>query len=195
MGFFPTLIIRQVWGKHRSSVTSLGAPFSKSSSTQKFSLFCRSVIKSYSTLCDPWTVARQAPLSMGFPRQESWSGLPFPSPGVLPYPRTESSSHVLAGRFFFFFFYHWAIREAPEVLWTPSVKVFMEASLHRCDWLNHWPLVINSDSSSFHPRPPTLSGDGVRRGGACWKFQPSKETSLLPISSILRGCPKVRSLT
>ena len=96
---------------------------------------------------------------------------------------------------FFFFFYHWAIREAPEVLWTPSVKVFMEASLHRCDWLNHWPLVINSDSSSFHPRPPTLSGDGVRRGGACWKFQPSKETSLLPISSILRGCPKVRSLT
>ena len=32
----------------------------------------------------PRTVARQAPLSMGFPRQESWSGLPFPSPGDLP---------------------------------------------------------------------------------------------------------------
>ena len=32
----------------------------------------------------PWTVARQAPLSMGFPRQESWSGLPFTSPGILP---------------------------------------------------------------------------------------------------------------
>ena len=31
----------------------------------------------------PWTVARQAPLSMGFPRQEYWSGLPFPSPGDL----------------------------------------------------------------------------------------------------------------
>ena len=31
----------------------------------------------------PWTVAHQAPLSMGFPRQESWSGLPFPSPGDL----------------------------------------------------------------------------------------------------------------
>ena len=145
-----------MWGKHRASVTSLGAPFSKSSLTQKFSLFCRSVIKFYSTLCDPWTVACQAPLSMGFPRQESWSGLPFPSPGVLPYPRIESTSPILAGRFFFFFFYHWAIMEAPEVLWTPSIKVFMEASLHRCDWLNHWPLVINSDSSSFHPPPQSF---------------------------------------
>ena len=39
----------------------------------------------------PWTVARQAPLSMGFSRQEYWSGLPLPSPGDLPdtgiYPR------------------------------------------------------------------------------------------------------------
>ena len=34
--------------------------------------------------CDPWTVARQAPLSMGFSRQEYWSGLPFPTPGDLP---------------------------------------------------------------------------------------------------------------
>ena len=32
----------------------------------------------------PWTVARQAPLSVGFPRQEYWSGLPFPFPGDLP---------------------------------------------------------------------------------------------------------------
>ena len=35
---------------------------------------------------NPWTVARQAPLSMGFSRQEYWSGLPFPSPGDLPLP-------------------------------------------------------------------------------------------------------------
>ena len=32
----------------------------------------------------PWTIARQAPLSMGFSRQEYWSGLPFPLPGDLP---------------------------------------------------------------------------------------------------------------
>ena len=36
-----------------------------------------------------WTVARQAPLSMGFSRQEYWSGLPFPPPGDLPDPETE----------------------------------------------------------------------------------------------------------
>ena len=46
-----------------------------------------------------WTVAHQAPLLMGFPRQEHWSGLPFPSPGDLPDPGTEppsSSSPALA---------------------------------------------------------------------------------------------------
>ena len=48
----------------------------------------------------PWTVARQAPLSMGFPRQEYWSGLPFPTPGDLPDPGVEPASAALAGRFF-----------------------------------------------------------------------------------------------
>ena len=40
----------------------------------------------------PWTVAHQAPLSMGFPRKEYWSGLPFPTPGDLPDPGTEPES-------------------------------------------------------------------------------------------------------
>ena len=51
----------------------------------------------------PWTVARQAPLSMGFPRQEYWSGSPFPAPGDLPNPGIEPislESLALAGRFF-----------------------------------------------------------------------------------------------
>ena len=43
----------------------------------------------------PWTVARQAPLSMGFSRQEYWSGLPFPSPGDLPNPGIEPGSPAL----------------------------------------------------------------------------------------------------
>ena len=43
----------------------------------------------------PWTVAYQAPLSMGFSRQEYWSGLPFPSPGELPSPRIEPGSPAL----------------------------------------------------------------------------------------------------
>ena len=41
-----------------------------------------------------WTVAHQAPLSMGFPRQEFWSGLPFPPPGDLPNLGTEFTSPV-----------------------------------------------------------------------------------------------------
>ena len=36
------------------------------------------------SLVTPWTVAHQAPLSTGFPRQEYWSGLPFPPPGIFP---------------------------------------------------------------------------------------------------------------
>ena len=43
----------------------------------------------------PWTVAYQAPLSMGFSRQEHWSGLPFPSPGDLPEPGIEPGSPAL----------------------------------------------------------------------------------------------------
>ena len=40
----------------------------------------------------PWTVALQAPLTMGFSRQEYWSGLPFPSPGDLPNPGIKLGS-------------------------------------------------------------------------------------------------------
>ena len=53
-----------------------------------------------------WTVARQAPLSMEFPSQEYWSGLPFPSPGDRPNPGTKFGSPTLqavsciAGGFF-----------------------------------------------------------------------------------------------
>ena len=66
-----------------------------------YTLYCL-VAKSCQTLLWPHglTGAPQSPLSMGFPRQESWSGLPFPSPGALPDPRIELSSSALAGRFF-----------------------------------------------------------------------------------------------
>ena len=43
----------------------------------------------------PWTVAYQAPLSLGFPRQEYWSGLPFPPTGDLPDPGIEPGSPAL----------------------------------------------------------------------------------------------------
>ena len=53
------------------------------------------VAKSCLTLATPWTVACQAPLSMGFSRQEYWSGLLFPSPGNLPDPGIELRSPAL----------------------------------------------------------------------------------------------------
>ena len=53
------------------------------------------VAQSHPTLCDPWTVAHQAPLSMGFCRQEYWSGLSFSSAGDLPDPGIEPRSPTL----------------------------------------------------------------------------------------------------
>ena len=58
------------------------------------------VPKSCPTLATPWTVAHQAPLSLGFPKQEYWNGFPFPSPGVLPDPGIEAESPALGGGFF-----------------------------------------------------------------------------------------------
>ena len=53
------------------------------------------VVKSCPTLATPWTIALQAPLSMGFSRQEYWSGLSFPSPRDLPNPGIKPRSPSL----------------------------------------------------------------------------------------------------
>ena len=61
-----------------------------------------SVVKSCLTLCDSTDYNDQALPCMGFPRQEYWSGLPFPSPEDLHDPGIKPWSPALAGRFFFF---------------------------------------------------------------------------------------------
>ena len=62
---------------------------------------CCLVTKSHPTLCDPTDyIAPQVPLSVGFPRQEYWSGPPFPSQEDLPNPGIKSVSPELAGGFF-----------------------------------------------------------------------------------------------
>ena len=53
------------------------------------------VAQSCPTIGNPWPVAHQAPLAMGFSRQEYWSGSPFPSPEDLPNPGDEPRSPVL----------------------------------------------------------------------------------------------------
>ena len=76
------------------------------------SMFMRMLSCSVTQLCltlwDPRTVACQAPLTMGFPRQEYWSGLPTPSLGDLTDPGMEPVSPTLAGEFF-------TIWEAPSI--------------------------------------------------------------------------------
>ena len=64
---------------------------------------CVCVLSHVCLFATPWTVTRQTPLSMEFSRQEYWSGLPFPTPGNLPDPRTKLASLkslALAGRLF-----------------------------------------------------------------------------------------------
>ena len=76
--------------------------------------FSRSVISnSFATL---WTVVCQASLSMGFSRQEYWSGLPFPSPGDLSDPGIETRSPCIDR----WILYHWATREAQWVVLEDS---------------------------------------------------------------------------
>ena len=77
------------------------------------------LLQSCLILCNPMTVARQALLSMGFSKQEYWSGLPCPLPGDLPNPGIEPASlrsPVFAGRLFI----SSAAWEALEEAWTPA---------------------------------------------------------------------------
>ena len=80
----------------------------------------------------PWTIAHQASLSLGFCRQEYWSGLPFPSARDLPHSEVELASPALAGRFFTI----WATREAtasnfPGLFAGPAGKIW---KIWACNW-------------------------------------------------------------
>ena len=67
----------------------------KNSITVSWLVWFGLVAKSCPTLTTPWTMACQAPLSVGFSREEYWSGLPFPLPGDLPNPGVEPGSPAL----------------------------------------------------------------------------------------------------
>ena len=74
----------------------------------------------------PWTVAYQAPASMGFSRQEYWSGLPFPSPGDLPDPGIEPWSPSLQGD---------ALTSQPP---GKPFKQQRDPSFSQCIWARSW---------------------------------------------------------
>ena len=83
------------------------------------SCYCCLVAKSCPTLCDPVDYSLPAPLSVGFSRQEYWSGLPFPSPGDLPNLGIESRSPIFADGFF-----TTEPPEKPAVIVTVPLKVY-----------------------------------------------------------------------
>ena len=126
----------------------------------------------------PWTAAHQAPLSVGFPKQESWSGLPFPPPGDLPNPGIESVSLMfpaLAGGF---------LESKTEGSGPPNGEVEV-----------HWSL--DKVSPATHTLPPTLP-----ESGALEQDRPSQShpyaTSPLVIHSLWAQhpcCPQAVFLT
>ena len=115
----------------------------------------------------PWTVACQAPLSMEFPRQEYWSGLPFPPPGHLPRLRDWTRVFYVSciGKWIL---YHWAIWEAPFSIYSYykilttfpvlyniypySLSIFADGNISFFLWLNSIPFVY----THMHHTTPQL---------------------------------------
>ena len=107
----------------------------KSFSNSKGCLLLFSLSVVCNSLWPPWTVACQTPLSMGFSRQEHWSGLPFPPPGNLPHPGIKPMSPALAGGKALI----WRVREPQKLLrGCYLVRSWIDSSLSRstiCDAL------------------------------------------------------------
>ena len=102
---------------------------------------CAVGAQSYLTLWTPWTVALQAPLSMGFPRQEYWSGLPFLSPEDPPHPGIEPTPPVSPALQAYFFFYCSAIGEVLDRIlyfflsfWMMGVLIYYGRIIWICLW-------------------------------------------------------------
>ena len=99
---------------------------------------CTQMLSHVRLFVSPWTVPHQAPLSMGFSRHECWSGLPFPSPGALPYPGISCISCI--GR---------------QVLYPPSLLCRFP------NWLAH----LHQGSFSTLSKPCCVSALGWGRIG------------------------------
>ena len=91
------MISRCLDGQNQSDFRDLSLQLTCSPSCLMLLLSCWAGSNSFVT---PWTVGCQALLSMGFPRQDYWSRLPFPSPGDLPDPEMEPKSPALAAGVF-----------------------------------------------------------------------------------------------
>ena len=101
----------------------------------------------------PWTIARQAPLSMGFSKQEYWSELLFPSPGDLPNPEIKPGSPALQGRFCLlccYFLQSWAALCNPMDCSPPGSSVHGILQVRILEWV-----AMPSSRRSSQPRDRT----------------------------------------
>ena len=73
----------------------------------------------------PWPVAHQALLSMGFSRQESWSGLPFSPPGDLPHPGIEPGPSCIGRQILYW-----------KAQWRPGLRIWYQ-TLQKCEVMLH----------------------------------------------------------
>ena len=117
----------------------------------------------------PWTIVHQAPLSMRFPRQEYWSGLPFPTPEDLPNPGIESACSCTeppALRLDSLLLSHWG---SPLFYYTPLQKLKVKSKVYSLE---------NS-----------LEISEVLSGYSLPEFSPSVETSITPLWNSYASCP------
>ena len=102
----------------------------------------------------PWTVAYQAPPSIGFSRQEYWSGLPFPSPGDLPDPGIEPRSPTFQADAL--------TSEPPGKFQVKGSEIVVQSSR----W-SHW----DQEIGSGEPRKLSCSGRGIQKSLKEWRAE------------------------
>ena len=87
------------------------------------------VLSNVQLLASTWTIAPQAPLPMGFPRLEYWSGLPFPSPGIF---LTQGLNLCL------YHLLHWQVDSLYCAIWEARNNSWHLVNTHICVWRRHW---------------------------------------------------------
>ena len=130
----------------------------------------------------PWTVAHQTPLSMGFPRQEYWSGLLFPSPGNLPNSGMEPTSP--AWQVDSLLLSHWVLNPMTSILRGMERFGHWEAQEDGCgvwgqklEWCSYKPRDITSWQQPWEAKkrqgrlfPRVCRGSMARPPPWCWSF-------------------------
>ena len=136
------------WGKCRSSLWGLRWSLQGSAVFLLLVYVCACMLNHVWLFVIPWTVAHQAPLSMEFSRQESWSGLPFPSSGDLPDQGLNPRLLCLL---------HWQADSLPRSHQGSPLFLILSFYLISHLWLTQWQLHSGEGLSPWLPKPKSGS--------------------------------------